>query len=112
MYKLCYTTIWLRNVPKPKGHLPSFFVCGAEYINEIRGLQSVPTHVVIAISSALYRKGLSSLFSSEIFSVCEVETENELADKLKTEPVDFVIVGQSLIKDISLLPKGKFILIA
>lgn len=72
----------------------------------------MPTHVVIAISSALYRKGLSSLFSSEIFSICEVETENELADKLKTEPVDFVIVGQSLIKDISLLPKGKFILIA
>ncbi len=81
-------------------------------MNEIRGLQSVPTRVVIAISSALYRKGLSSLFSSEIFSVYEVETEMELADKLKTEPVDFVIVGQSLIKDISLLPKGKFILIA
>lgn len=72
----------------------------------------MPTRVVIAIPSAIYRKGLSSLFPVETFSVCEVETENDLTDKLRTESVDFVIVGQSLIRDISLLPKGKFILIA
>jgi len=66
--------------------------------------------MVIAISSAIYRKGLSSLFSDKTFAVCEAETGSELERKLRTEQVDFVIVGQSLVSDMSLLPEGKFAL--
>lgn len=70
------------------------------------------THVVIAILSAIYRKGLTSLFSDETSAVCEVETRNELERKLRIEQMDFVIAGQSLVNDMSLLPKGKFVLMA
>lgn len=69
--------------------------------------------MIIAHSSAMYRKGLSTFFSGEanMLSIDEVSTSEELERKLNVEPVDVLIVERSLIRDISFLSRGNCILI-
>lgn len=74
----------------------------------------MPAYVIIAVSSAVYRKGLSSLFSgeTEAYNVSEVETKYALICRLKTGQVDFVIVEQFLVRDMSILLESKFAVLA
>jgi DNA-binding NarL/FixJ family response regulator len=71
-------------------------------------------HVVIADPRPLFRDRLHDLFAREpaIASITEATTMEELTEQLQVSVEMFVIVHQSLIKDMSLLPSHQFVLIA
>ena len=70
--------------------------------------------LLIADPRRIYRKGFCSIFSRDplIASIEEAATAEELNTKLVKTPIEAVIVNQSLITDITLLPESHVIIIA
>lgn len=71
-------------------------------------------HLLIAGPRPIYRKGLRDIFSRDplIASIEEVATPEELKNKLATTHIDAVIVNQSFITNMSILPESHVIIIA
>lgn len=71
-------------------------------------------HILLAESRNVYRTGLRTIFSCDphVASIIEVTTSEDLTNKLASDSVDFVVVHQSLITDICLLPKNRFLILA
>lgn len=69
--------------------------------------------LLIAEPRAVYRKGLYTIFShdSSVQSIHEATTVAEFQTKLCPRLIDFVIVNQTFITDMSLLPKDHFVII-
>lgn len=69
--------------------------------------------LLIAEPRAVYRKGLYTIFShdSSVQSVHEATTAAEFQTKLRASLIDFAIVNQTFITDMSLLPKEHFVII-
>ena len=71
-------------------------------------------HMLIAESRQVQRQMLYNIYASCPLVGCIDEATNgeELGEKLATIFPDFVVVHQSLITDILLLPKGHFVIVA
>ncbi|HYU74972.1 MAG TPA: response regulator transcription factor [Ktedonobacteraceae bacterium] len=71
-------------------------------------------NVLIAESRELLRAGLQSVFASDPLVACvyEAATSEELRKHLVTYTPDLIVVHQSLITDILLLPRGHFVIMA
>lgn len=69
--------------------------------------------LLIAEPRAVYRKGLYTIFSHDSFIECihEATTAAEFKTKLRSSLIDFVIVNQTFITDMGLLPKDHFVII-
>jgi DNA-binding NarL/FixJ family response regulator len=70
--------------------------------------------VLVAVASDLLRRGLRAVFEAHPFisHVIEATTSAELLACLETHLPDRIVIHQSLIEDISTLPKGRFIILA
>lgn len=77
----------------------------------IWGAKIMTLQIVVALPSRLQRKHLITFLTRNALadSISEVETREELASTLKIGLTTFVIVHQSLVADISLLPWGNFV---
>jgi len=71
-------------------------------------------HLLLADSRHIYRSGLRTVFARDsiVSTITEVTNSEDLENKLLSASFDFVIVHQSLITIISLLPKGRFAILA
>jgi DNA-binding NarL/FixJ family response regulator len=70
-------------------------------------------HVLIAESREALRKGLCAIFAQEPdgAQVTEVATSEDLKDQLECHAFDLVVIRQSLVTDITVLPRGDFVLL-
>jgi DNA-binding NarL/FixJ family response regulator len=70
-------------------------------------------HLLLADARHIYRSGLRAIFSSEpdVASIAEAISYEALKSKLATLPFDLVLVHQSLVTDISVLPRDRFVLL-
>jgi DNA-binding NarL/FixJ family response regulator len=70
-------------------------------------------HILIADARPLFRKVLHDIFAvdAEVTSITEAATGEELIKQLQANSFDLVLAQQSLITDISLLPRNHFALI-
>ncbi len=70
--------------------------------------------VLIAESREVLRKGLCAIFAQEPdgAQVTEVATSEDLKDQLECQAFDLVVAHQSLVTDLTILPRGNFILLA
>jgi len=71
-------------------------------------------HIVIAEERNRVRMSLCTLLSSVpvIDTVYEAKTCNEVEKRLATYSIDLILIQQSLIADITLLPQGRFVILA
>ena len=71
-------------------------------------------HLLIAEPRQAQRELLRTIYSASplVTHIDEAATSEELRDTLENMPPDFVVVHQSLITDISLLPRGHFVILA
>ncbi len=71
-------------------------------------------HLLIAVPDEALRELLQTIYSASplVTSIDVATTSEELRYKLEHTPPDFVVVHQSLITDISLLPRGHFVILA
>jgi DNA-binding NarL/FixJ family response regulator len=71
-------------------------------------------HLLIADSHEAQREHVCTVFSTSLLvtRIDTVTTSEELYQKLTNNPAYFVVVHQSLITDMSLLPNGHFIILA
>lgn len=71
------------------------------------------SRLIIAAPSDLYREAVSRFFTKDatMVSISEAKTWDELKRKLRTDSIDVVIAHQSLVTNISQLPRGDFILV-
>lgn len=68
--------------------------------------------VLIAIPHETVRKGVCAAFAEEPNIVFyEVATEETFQQQLRAQRFDLVVVHQSLVKDITILPRGRFVLL-
>ncbi len=70
--------------------------------------------VLIAETNDLLRTGLRTIFSNDtrVKQIYEVKAQSELQLCISTRQYDLVIVNADLITDISLLPQGRFVILA
>src|SRR2546421_6296565 len=71
-------------------------------------------HVLIAEPRGILRMGLRTIFADNplVEQVYEATTSEELQKHLTSYFLDLVIIHQSLITDIKILPRGHFVLLA
>ncbi len=71
-------------------------------------------HLLIAVPRQAQRELLQIIYSASplVISIDVATTSEELRYKLEHMPPDFVVVHQSLITDILLLPRGHFVILA
>ena len=71
-------------------------------------------HLLIAEPRQAQRELLRTIYSASplVSHIDEAATREELCDTLEHTSPDFVVVHQSLITDISLLPRGHFVILA
>ncbi len=71
------------------------------------------TYILLAIPQNKLRAALKAAYSRSTFpsNICDVASSDELDQQLRACPWDFVVVHQSLITDITLLPEGQFVVI-
>ncbi len=71
-------------------------------------------HVLIAESREALRKGLCAIFAQGPggAQVTEVATSEDLKKQLEHQAFDLVLVHQSLVTDLTILPSGDFVLLA
>lgn len=71
-------------------------------------------HVLIADPRAAFRQELRAMFTRppEEEQIYEAATYQELLDQLAKHVFDFVIVNQSFVTDITILPRDKFMILA
>jgi DNA-binding NarL/FixJ family response regulator len=69
--------------------------------------------VLIAESREALRKGLCAIFAQEPGGALttEVATSEDLKEQLEHQAFDLVVVHQSLVTDLTILPRGNFILL-
>lgn len=69
--------------------------------------------ILVAEPYDILRTGLRVIFVEDmrVSDVYEVATREELEAQLSSNLVDLVVVHQSLVSDITLLPPGKFIIV-
>lgn len=70
--------------------------------------------VLVAASSDILRAGLCMLLTEDkrIVQVYEAATKEEVQAQLHTKSPDFIVIDQALIIDITLLPRGRFVILA
>lgn len=70
--------------------------------------------VLIADPREAFRQELQAMFTSHSkdTQVHEAVTCQELLEHLKTRTFDFIIVNQTVISDITILPRGKYLILA
>jgi DNA-binding NarL/FixJ family response regulator len=70
--------------------------------------------VLIAVSSDILRAGLRTLLTEDkrIVQVYEAATKEEVHAQLRSNELDFVVINQSLITDMTALPRGHFVILA
>lgn len=71
-------------------------------------------HIMIAEPREALRKGLCAIFAqgSGGAQVTEVATSEELKEQLEHQAFDLVVVHQVLVTDLTILPRGNFIILA
>lgn len=71
-------------------------------------------NILIAESCELLRIGLRTIFAEDqrVSNIHEATTSMGLEMQLRTHGIDLVVVNQSLITDITLLPMGNFVILA
>lgn len=70
--------------------------------------------VLIAVPHDFLRAGLRTLFEkdAQVDNICEIATSANLANSLGIQAPDMVIIHQSFVADITILPAGRFVIIA
>ena len=70
-------------------------------------------YVLIVESRAILRAGLLNIFkrAPNVSSVDETATSEELNIRLKNQPLDLIVIHQSLLTDIQSLPRGHFVVL-
>lgn len=70
-------------------------------------------HILIAAHRAILRAGLRSIFSSDqrVAEIHEVANTEELIKYLETHTPDLVIIHQTLITNLNILPRDHFVII-
>jgi DNA-binding NarL/FixJ family response regulator len=70
--------------------------------------------LLIAVSSDILRAGLRTLLVEDkrIVQVCEAATKEEVQAQMRSQCPNFIVIDQSLITDITLLPRGHFVILA
>jgi len=70
-------------------------------------------NVLIAESSEILRAGLQAVLmdDKDVIQLYEAATNEELYTQLRSKSFDMVVVNQSLITDISMLPRGRFVIL-
>lgn len=70
--------------------------------------------VLIAEFRGILRAGLRAIFldTPDVIQVDEVLTSEDLQERLVSSPPDLIVIHQSLITDMAMLPRGHFIILA
>lgn len=70
------------------------------------------THVLIAVPRDILRRGLRTIFAEDLGMACvqEVTNSEELKEQLGTYPA-FVVIHQSLVMEMQVLPRHHFIIL-
>jgi len=70
-------------------------------------------YVLIVESRAILRAGLLNIFkrAPSVSSVDEIATSEELNIRIKGQPLDLIVIHQSLLTDIQSLPRGHFVVL-
>ena len=70
--------------------------------------------VLIAVSSDILRAGLRTVLAEDrhIVQVYEAATKEEFQAQLHSKCPDFIVIDQSLITDMTSLPRGHFVILA
>lgn len=70
--------------------------------------------VLVAASSDILRAGLRTLLTEDkrIVQVYEAATKEEVQAQMRSNDPDFIVINQSLITDMTFLPRGRFVILA
>lgn len=70
-------------------------------------------HILIAEARAILRTGLLNIFKEDpsVSQVDEVVTGEELKNRIKSQPPDLIVIHQSLLTDMQILPREHFIIL-
>jgi DNA-binding NarL/FixJ family response regulator len=70
--------------------------------------------VLVAASSDILRAGLRTLLTEDkhIVQVYEATTKEEVQAQIHSQHLDFIVIDQTLIMDITSLPRGHFVILA
>lgn len=69
-------------------------------------------HLLLSDTRSVYRHGLRNLFSheSDVTSISEAVSYEDLKCKVATLSFDLILVHHSLVVDMAVLPRGRFVL--
>lgn len=71
-------------------------------------------NILIAASSDILRAGLRTVLTEDkhIIQVYEAATKEEFQSQLQAKSPDFIVIGQTLVTDMTSLPRGHFVILA